>query len=413
MFTPDGSFNRLLVLPGVLLTAFLLFSCNDTPTAGGVLAPDDPAIKTDTIYIDSISMVSSPAFSGNLTYVTTGKLQDPLFGKTEATALLRPSIRITPEDTLAQNAKATLLLPASSLYGEQTDASYKIVEIGRRWRSSSWRFDSIPDLSEKVVKEFTYTGEDTLRLALEKDWIENYRKILLESSEDGRISLQNDLGFYGIAIVSADDPIAGGGQLLSIGASGVKIIFEDNGNENGDESKVLERTMSGWAVSANTEQDKDSVFNGSIPLLNTFGSMMKIDYLSIAEELKNQADSLKLRYSKIELALFEDSNQMQAGNGGFERIIPEALRSYRLTDDQPNYAITMEPIITNRRDEDRSYRINLTGMIRDYIYNGNDRRQLYLVPGVNDGRILPLLLYGPGDPDKQPALYITGVEHKQ
>jgi hypothetical protein len=403
MHTFDGHSLRLTFSLLLLLSAGLISACDDKTVVGGNLSPDDVVVNADTIVINDINVVKSPAFSGNRTFFTTGVFEDPLFGKLSATALIRPSIAFVSEtDTIGSDQVSYLSLNIDNIYGSDSEpVDFEIVEIGRRWRSTSWRYDSIPDLTSNVVGQFTVTGPDSVTVRLNDDWTSRYIEIFQMSAGSQRDSLYRT-ELPGLAIV----PVEGAaGKMFSVEAARARLLIEQNG-----ELPDLVKGMSNWAVSFSAEGFDETAAGTSKLIYNTMGSMLELD-LELTEEFLGTNN-----FSRVELVMYEDTIRMAAGIGPdaqFVRPRPQTMRMFYLDADQINYSITSEPRFqVNRRTSDNSYRVNLTGFTQERLINLSDPRKLYILVGSNDGRIIPMLLSGPDDPNRQPKILITSISQE-
>ncbi len=407
MYTFDGILNRLTLPLMLLLAVGLVSSCDDTPIVGGDLSPDDVEVFADSVIISNFSVASSPSFSGNLPFVTTGHIKDPTFGDVTATALLRPSItREAQGDTIGENAVARLSLNLSNRYGaEAARGDFEIVELRRPWRSSSWRYDSIPDLARnpdmtrKVVGQFSITDADSITVRMSDEWTRKYRDIYINPTSSERDSLYR-ADLPGLAIVPAD----GTEKMFSIQASRATLLIQ-----SGDGLRDLSKDISSWAVSLEKEGPADGVVGGSKPVFNTRGSMLKLE-IDFSEEFLGTTN-----FSRVELVLYEDTLRMKSGiPANFVRPRSETMLVYFLEPDQVNFAIAADPRFqATRRSEDSSYRMNLTTLANDQIRTGGDNRALYAVIGGNDGRFLPVLLAGSDNEMRQPKLLITNISKRQ
>ncbi len=404
MYTFDGILNRLTLPMALLLAVGFISSCDDTPIVGGELSPDDVQVHADTILISDLSVVSSPSFSGNLPFVTTGKVNDPVFGEITAMALLRPSIlRDTQVDSIGENDVALLSLNINSRYGsESATGQFQIVEISRPWRSSSWRYDSIPglakqpDFSRKVVGEFTLDERDSIAVPLSDDWAGKYRDIFMRPVSSERDSLYR-ADLPGLAIVPAD----GTEKMFSAQVSRANLIFQ-SANDSAD----LTKSISSWAVSLKKEGPDEEMAGTSVPVYNTRGSMIELDIDFTEEFLGN------INFSRVELVLYEDTLRMKSGvPADFRRSGSNVMQIYFLEPDQINFAITAEPRypVINRYSEDNSFRVNATSLANEQIRSPDSRRKLYAVMGVNDGRFQPSLISGSESLHRQPKLLITST----
>ncbi len=406
-YTFGGILNRLTTPLMLLLAVGLVSSCDDTPIVGGDLSPDDVRVHADTVLISNLSVVSSPSFSGNLTYVTTGRVEDPAFGTVTATALMRPSItRQAQADTIGENAVIRLSLNVSNRYGsEAAPGDFEIVELARPWRSSSWRYDSIPDLaanpdmSRKVIGRFTLTDADSITVRLSDEWTRKYRDIFVNPSESEKDSLYR-ADLPGLAIVPAE----GTDKMFSIQVSRARLLIQ-----SGEGMVDLSKEISSWAVSLDKDGPDEGVVGTSKPVYNTRGSMLKLDF-DFSEGFLGTTN-----FSRMELVMYDDTLSMRSGvPANYVRPRSETMLVYFLESDQLNYAIATDPRFqATRRSEDSSYRINLTALANDQLRTGGDSRSLYAVIGGNDGRFLPVLLSGSESSMRQPKLLITSISKEQ
>ncbi len=403
MYTFDGILNRLTLPLMLLLAVGLVSSCDDTPIVGGNLSPDDVMVHSDSLTISGLSVVSSPSFSGNRTYVTTGRVDDPVFGEMMATALLQPSIAKEAEvDTIGENAVARLSLNVSNRYGAlSARGDFEVVEIARPWRSSSWRYDSIPalaknpDMSRKVVGQFTLTGADSVTVRLDEEWTARYRDIFNRRVSDLRDSLYR-AEMPGLAILPAE----GTEKMFSIEVSRAKLLIQ-----GGDGMRDLSKDISRSANSLEKEVPDEEALGTSKPVFNTRGSMLELD-IDFTEEFLGTTN-----FSRVELVIYEDTVRMKTGvPADFERPRSETMLIYYLRPDQIDFAIAADPRFqATRRAGDSSFRINLTNLANDQLRNGGDDRRLYAVVGGNDGRLFPTLFSGLESPRRQPKLLITSI----
>ncbi len=408
MYTFDGIITRLTLPLAFFLVVGLIASCDETPIVGGNLSPDDVVVNADTALITNLSVARSPSFSGIRLYSTAGRVVDPVFGEIKATALMRPSIsRVEQADTIGENAVAHLSLNIDSQYGSAAaPADFYIVELGRPWRSSSWRYDSIPDfaknpdLSPKVIGQFTLSGTDSISVPLSDEWISRYREIFSMSPGILRDSLYR-ADMPGLAII----PAGGTDRMFSVEMPRARLLIQ-SGNGLGDLSKEFDS----WAVSLEMDNPEEKDFGAAKPVFNTMSSMLEID-IDFTEEFLGTVN-----FSRVELVLYEDTVRMQSGlPADFERPRSETMRIYILEPEQLYYAISGEPRFqVNQRESDRSYRINLTSLVNEQLrIGGDDGRKFYAVIGSNDGRFLPVLLSGSEDHQRKPKLLITSISKKQ
>ncbi len=401
MYTFDGRFTRLTFSLILLLAVWFLPACDDTPVVGGNLSPDDVNVDADTLFVDNISVVSSPSFSGNRPFVTAGYVNDPVFGELEATAMIRPSISRQQEDFISDDAQAFIGFEVDHIYGSTSEsAEFQIVEIDRRWRSTTWRYDSIPALSDRVVADFTVTDTDSLNIQLPDEWLDKYREIFHNTSSSERDSLYRS-DMPGLAII----PAGGSDKLFSIGMVDARLIINNHDEDLDD----LEKSFSSWAVSVQTEIDADQDEEGSVTLLNTMGAMLEIDF-PVTEEFLGTSN-----FSRLELVIYEDTLSMDTDiHGDFVRPRSQTSRLYYLEPEDLNLAVAVDPVLqANRRSEDSSHRYNLTNFATDRIHGSSSTRKLYLAYGFNDGRVIPMKFGAADNPEFRPRLLITSISQQQ
>ncbi|MDG5766947.1 hypothetical protein QA596_05670 [Balneolales bacterium ANBcel1] len=402
MYTFGGHASRLAPPLFLILMVWLLPGCDDTPVVGDRHSPDDVRIVADTIFIESTAVVSTPSFSGNRPYVTAGHYDDPVFGNIHATALMRPSISRQTGDTIVANARARVRFNIDHHYGvEGESAEFALVEVDRPWRSSSWRYDSIPNLSDRVIARFTVSGSDSVDVPIEnQEWINAYRSIFLQTSATVRDSLYR-ANMPGLALVAS----GGADKLISTEMQNFRFVFEHPEND----TLNLEKIASGWAVSLDTDIGPGQVTDNGVALLNTQRAMLMLDIPFTEDYLGTDM------FSRLELVVYEDTLAMQAGtHPNLTRPRSETSRLFFLESDDLDFAITRDPVTqVNRRSEDQSYRFNLTNFATDRLYGSPAERRLYLSYGFNDGRVLPMLFGNTDNPDIRPRIIITRVSQEQ
>ena len=393
----DGYTFRPALLLLLITTLWFLPACDDTPIVGEGLSPDDVKVEPDTVYLSDISKVSAPSFSGNRPFVSSGQIEDPLFGNTEAWALLKPAISRADGDTIVENPQAHLRLNIDNIHGTGT-GHFEIVEIDRSWRSSSWRYDSIPDLSDRVVAEFTVDGPDSLKKVPLQDqaWINEYRSIFLEEPASVRDSLYSSR-MSGLAIVASP----GTNMIFSAQMQDTRLVFE---NPESD-TLHLEKNISSWAISLDSDIGPEQDLEHGVALLNTMGSMLKLDF-SFTEDFLGAE-----MFSRMELVLYEDTLAMQAQ--GISRPRSETSRLFFLEEEDLDFAIASDPLRQVNRDEsDHSYRFNITNFATDRIYGAPATGHLYVAYGFNDGRILPMLFGDAESSEFRPRILINRVSQE-
>ncbi|MDI6401795.1 hypothetical protein QLX67_07305 [Balneolaceae bacterium ANBcel3] len=420
-------FCRLLLLSVLTLPMVWLTACNDDAIVGGPFAPDEVRVNADTINIDQTFYRTSPSFSGNLAYFTAGYVNDPLFGPIDAVALLRPSLQLLQAtDTIVEDPRAILSMAVQDIYGmPEQPAEFEIVTIDRRWRMNSWRYDSIPDLSNNVIGRFSVTQADTFDVELDRNWAMKFRDFVYMEAGDTRDERYRS-EMPGIAIVPADQ----NGKLFSVHFENIflefplppeleeeirqdiedsQVVDEDEEGENGE---IVVPTpavaMQSWAISIRSERPSPEQFNGSIPLWNHQRGIMELD-LKITRDFLDTGS-----FSRVELVAYEDKETMKdAYPTGFERPWPETIRYFLFDDDELEYAIDSgkSPILQTNKRDDASYRVNMTTFSYDQIYDASnpETRNFYMISGFNDGRIMPVLIGDHTNPRLRPAILLTGV----
>lgn len=395
MVTHDGKYFRLALLLLFAGVMGMVSACKDEPVVGSRLAPEDPVLSADSIAIPGLSVVSNPSFSGRLTYFTAGKVNDPVFGEIEAMAIIRPSVlRNVATDSIAESAEASLVFRAQHLFGEEsTPGHFKVVELERSWRSSSWRYDSIPALGNNVVGEFTVEREDSVTVPLSNEWLQRYRDIFLIESAAERDSVYM-AEMPGLAIVAAN----GGGKLFSAEGLETGLLILQNDEEVTD----FEQTITAWAVSLISGIPDDVDAGDSLPVINTLGSLIEMEIAFTEEFLGSKS------FARMELVLHEDVEALE--EVPFVRPRPQTMLIYILNEGEIDYALNVDPTFAANKDEtDHSFRLNLTSYADEMLHGGRVSNKFYIAIGSNDGRILPTLINGPSHSDLQPQLLITSI----
>ncbi|MDZ7716342.1 MAG: hypothetical protein U5J95_09040 [Balneolaceae bacterium] len=165
------------VLSGLFLTIFIFLSgigCENPGSVGRQIDDSNINVADTTIYIPSTSVDSVDTYSGLLDVFSSGIFDDPLFGRVEATSLLKPSL-LAFDEVIGPNAVMKLRLQYNSkrVYGDSTSqADFEIIELDEIWRGKAWKYNDLPPLPDNsgmisnTVASFSISNQDSIEVTL-------------------------------------------------------------------------------------------------------------------------------------------------------------------------------------------------------------------------------------------------------
>ena len=368
-------------------------ACEEDGSLGGGLVSDEGEVRADTALIPSTRQVSAPTFSGNQVFVSAGNYEDMLFGDQQVTALFQPALSSADLETITNTATAELELVVDEVYGNpNASTEFELNEITRRWRANAWRPDSVAAINENIsLGTGTYQpGDDTLRIPVADSWLRSFQEYFEDNDQEGYRE-----NMFGFALRAHDQ-----GQILAFDEEQSRLVIDN-------QADTLSHTgfrSTAFSLQRNTEGTHES--EGSTLVQNTFESFLKLEFEVDAEFIGSE------NISRAELVLYEDSELLRTTLAeGHQRNEAAVLDFYLLEESDLDVAIAEQPQFSVSKEEDGSYRMNLTGFVREHLTGElEEDREFYIVAGANNGKLVQTALYNHRDDFQAPKLLITSVE---
>lgn len=389
-------------LAGALLFSLIILSgCEESGIVGSSFITNDPDVNATSSPIGPVTTEQLISYSGNKTFVAAGRFEDPIFGTYEATALVRPAL-ISQASVVDIEAEYGLVLFRRHAYGDTSSASvntYRLYEIERRWRQNEWRADSIA-VKRPTDVTFEVSDSDSIFIPLPRDWSERYFDLYNNTDDRSDIYSQS---LFGFAIVHET------GNRIDYFHAQQSYLHIRNPDTFDDEGEVVETSFTS-AINQRattfsiTEAPADPLPDNRIKVTNDFQSTGRVT-IPINDELFPSRI-----ITRVELVLQEDTQLLSQGMGaGFARFSNNQIRVYTLTEDEKEFFVTKEPIVTVQRSEGGRYRVNLTNFINNALQAGLDEVNLYFISDLDNGIIRPNVFVTGGESELAPRLIVTTI----
>jgi len=424
-------YSRIIGLFAISLITIGVFSAcsDDNNIVGSSFIPSDRDIVIDTLDITNLSIQQLVSFTGNLSHFTAGIYQDEIYGLTQSSAFLAPGINTrSAADTMHAGAEVFLVLHPHNFYGDTTStAVFDLHYITERWRPND------ADVSTQVVTDPVSLGmievtaeTDSVLFQLPQEWADNYRELFHETDNPIENLRANEFGFALIPRDQTNVLVGFNTQSLREDTLGNSLLTgsrlfvanppgsaEDEDEENGTASFPLDNGQfegrSTFSVAFrgnafNINRETNSTQEGILPLLNTFEQTLRLD-LDLADR-----DFSEQVISRAELVFFDNLPAQENLPGGHYRPSSGRLLYYTLTETEQEFEVIKLPIFEPpMRENDQSYRVNVTNFIRNFQLGENQDVQLFINSGSNNGLITPRVLVGPAAGERSPKLIITRI----
>jgi len=383
-----------------ILGLLIITGCEDPGIVGNSFVGSGAQIASDTVKISDYNTADQiPTYSGNRSYLSAGKFDDPVFGTVTATGLLKPSISTSAIDTLQEDASMYLQLKIDpgNVYGDTTSSTtFDLVEMNQLWRGKSWKMDDPAPVSDNVVVSSTQIGmQDSVVIELPTSYMMKYRDFYYDDSAN-RDSLYK-YNFYGLALVPKD----GSNKILAINSSGSHFLFQ-----NPDDTTYSQETLNDWAYSV----ERTNVPSGNNNEDNVFGDFSQVINFDFPIDKQSMGSQ---NLSRVELVLYQDE-QTLTGTLPANTVRPPVSNAklYLKTPEELQYSFdgSGASFSTDIDSTDFTYRFNLTNYINAVLFGGasSDTRFIGTIQS-NNGIIYSTLLFN-NEADKNfPKLLITSV----
>lgn len=399
----NGAFKRKVFtgLVSAIFISLLVIGCENPGSTGSGVDGTEISIADTTVNIPSIGSDSVDAFSGRLGNFSAGIFDDPLFGQIKATTLIKPALQ-TFEDSLGPNTTMKLRLTYNTelISGDSLgQADFDLIEIDELWRAKAWKYgNQVPLSNNSPIASFTIFEEDSVEIALDQTWVDQYRAIYNNQDATERDSLHR-YDFFGFAIVPQSN-----GKVIPFNTSSSGFVIEE-------ESDTTFVAPSDWATSIERTTQASNPAGTSIE----YSALDKISTFKMdltAEEL-----GTSVNISRVELVVpvdIETMNQSVSQNSNSTGR-PD-LNFARLHLIEPQFlseAIdTQNPLaVGNYSEADSSFHFNITSFVNSTLIDGvDDNQRFYIALNANNGVLRSALIFNENGPaHKRPKLIITSI----
>lgn len=362
--------------------------CENPGAIGDGVSDTDADVAIDTISVDAISASSYDWYSGDYTYFSAGRVEDPFFGTVSATGMIKPALP-SGDNTVEDNVTILMRLIAdgSQVYGDSLSAQeYEIYEIEENWRGRAWMLQDEVQLADNSIGSFEMgDDEDSLDVQLSADWVDSYRSF--SQGSDSAYAYED----HGLALVPS-----GSGKIMAIDSRSTRFVIQ---NEEADTFSV---SPTQWAYSL-SRSDASPIPDNSVPLHSTLESVITTD-LNLEDK-----DMSGIGISRAELVLYENVEAL----GDMQRSrTTNALLYLNDPEGAPENIGLGNPVAQGSySSEDNSFRFNTTSIVQNILANGMPEGEQFFIMLPNQGIVKSTLIYAEQAPaDKAPKLIITSIK---
>jgi len=388
-------------LPLSILALISLNACEENTTVG-VDFIQESGIQVDTLFIDSVELVSVDPYLGQLSYSAMGAFNDPLYGEVRGTAYFKPSINAASTDTILDYMQLQLRLHVmeEEIYGDTTVAGeFEVYRITNDWHGPSFRQSTPMNLGAELIGSFTDADADTngnIHIPLGGSWDALYRELFNIDDDSTRLTRYENED-YGLAIVPKEP--TNNVRFATFSTSRLLIIGREDTSSFG---------IQDWAYQL--ERNENEPIEDRLILHNTFEQVVKLDLQSMVNQLPNT------NFVRAELVLEEDTTRKFTSLG--EHEIRLAVPGYRLSEgnfiDLAYQFGFSDNNIINGYPLDGRFRFEMTRVFNEQIYNNNPVKSSYLYPFMGSGYVGSNILYDvDANSPKRPRLIIHSIRSEE
>lgn len=408
MNVTDSLVNRFLLVFWVCAITLVLAACENPGTVGGSFTDIGSEVVIDTLEIGPVEIDSIESYSGRLSYFSSGRFNDPLFGNLTVTGLLRPSLPSASSANEIEDGATiwlNLAIDQNGVYGDtQASAQFDLVEIDQVWRGKSWQLHDEVQLAESdPVASFEVSPSDTLKrvpIDIDHEWTREYIRFY-ESSEADRDSSYT-YNFHGLAVVSTE----ASPKIVPFDASESEFIIISP-----DEEDTTSIGLNQWAYSLQRTEELPAP-EGSVTVHSTLEKVLVFDM-----DLTEQAFGT-VNIAKVDLVFYRNNQVLnetiqQAPASASRPPAPTARLHFIYPENASTTLDPGSPIVAGRYDEDdEAYHFNITAYVNSVLINSQETdRRFYVRLHVNDGTVRSSLLYNhEAAPEKRPKLIVTSTK---
>ena len=387
--------------------------CESGGSVGNDVIPTDDGLESQTIGFNEINVFNENTFSGRLTNISLGYVNDPLYGIIESVALIKPVIirgdlqSISSEDSL----QLQLEFKEEIVGNRNSISEFKIYEVGRAWRGNQLRYNQpIDDARAVLVGEFQMQNEQAITVNLSQEWAGDFAQFYNSESAQ-RDSLYRNK-FQGLAIVPS--PNNQSLRFLRTGSDPdnpelavTRFIVKSPVDEDEEEDDGLtELGLRDWGA---------SFLRTDIPGQNSEFTLHNTE--TILELVPNfSADQFSSRnISNATLVLTKNRNVEQL-QPDFERLSPDLVQLH-VFDEIPNdimaeiFIRDPEFFRVNEDDKEDVFLVDITQYVMDRVYGEDSDDKLYLTTQISNGLLYSTQFYDLDAPEElRPRIVITFIK---
>jgi hypothetical protein len=368
-----------------------LTHCDNPGSVGRSFGPKDPSLKLDTIRVTGMTTTTLKAFSGGLQFMSVGTYRSDVFGTYEAIGLIQP-ILISELDILNSDADMSLRLQFAGITGDTNAVStFEVYEITRRWRSTTWTLDSLPQLDATFLTTFSVRAEDSVDVSLPP----SFRNKYLDYQRDGERNRDSTYleNVFGFAIRGVDN-----NKIVAVNVAASGMFITQNDTTLNNKFVIFRQSANSLVHTPSTMVLPSDVTR----IESNFSQVGKLD-LVLSESL------IGARFpQRVELVLYEDTLTLAANTPpGHVWMDQFQVPIYLLEDYETNLAIFNNPNIFVTRLRDGSFRSNLTSFYNSVITQGGQPGEMYFLSHRFNGIIRPRLFFNTSSARRSPALITT------
>lgn len=423
----------------ILCFCIIITACNEEITVGADLLEDQPITIE---YTDQIPIVATTVISDSLLmYVNSstfdlrtnliGELDDPIFGKSNATLFITPRVsRALPELKDANIDSIILVLPLDSLGAYGTSLATHNVELSRLtepvdlenttelYSNDCIEFESTPIASLSIVANLRDSvsyydpNDDTIALYVPQMRfpldVDLWEDILIDSLVSGDTQELVDL-VHGYAVKSTpSESSLIGINMLSTSSAEVQIFYTDT---------IAEKKLVAIDVNSMTSLNNQSClkhncfdhdYAGTAVELGLGSSNAEFNYLQGMQGLNVEYDlsgilnytDVILNHAVLEVFVVEDSEyapvnaitaEYRTNEGGFSQVEDQVITSFLFDGSIQDTTVNGVPI--------QKYEILLTSHLINIINGEIENTTLTLQATNKRSAANRSILYSPNHPD--------------
>ncbi|GAA5522576.1 hypothetical protein LQ318_12550 [Aliifodinibius salicampi] len=386
-----GSLTILLVL----IAFGIITGCENPGSVGSNLSESGAEVEVVDIPVEGVETISFNSYSGNFTYFSAGAYNDPIFGEIAATGLLKPSLPVSNDDSLQENAimKMRLLFDWEHVYGDTlAEQTFDVYPIQEFWRGNAFKLKEEIQIDENTkVASFTVEEEDSLDVILNSDWVDNnYRPYI--DAENADSLYENEV--FGLALVPT-----GGGKILPLNSSSTRFVIEN------PESDTFEVSNNRWAYHLDRNNEGETP-DGVVKAYNMLENTLTFDLDLSGIEISGP------NISKAELVFYRDVSMPDPGPQVKRQDVQRANLHFVDPKDAPDNLVPGNPVVNGTYSEkDQAYHFDVTSLLQSGLIDGLPEEQQFYITLPMNGSVKTDLIYSSTSDINPPKLEITYLKN--